>query len=552
MRVQDKTSTGFDSLDLIDKLVATLAELGYTEPTPIQREAIPPLVAGRDLVGLAGTGTGKTAAFALPLVQRIAAVEERDGVAGLVLVPTRELAIQVASAITKYGKSLGIRVVPVYGGSSFSEQARALRRGSDVVVATPGRALDHIRRNTLKLDGISAVVLDEADEMLDMGFADDLEAILSETPKERQTMFFSATMPPRITAIAAKHLTNPVRTAVKAAPAKAGETPQVRQTAYIVRRDQKAAALVRVLEYENPTSAIVFCRTRNEADALAEALAAADRRPESIHGGLSQEHRDRVMQKFRDGGTTILVATDVAARGLDIGHLSHVVNYGMPESADTYTHRIGRVGRAGREGVAITIGESRERHQLRCVERASGRPIEFRDVPSVADLREKHIERTRATLREAIAAGGFADAERVVAPLVAEFGVEVVALAAIKRFAERPQAPEDKQEIHGGGAGKSARPPREFTPRQRNNSMARLYVGAGRLSGMNRRDLIDVIGNQAGIDPRDLGDIRVAERFSLVDVPHEAAEHVIEYLNGARFRGRPVTVRRDRGDGMGI
>src|SRR5208337_3233372 len=330
---------GFSALGLDDRLVKAIVELGCEEPTPIQREAIPPLLEGKDLVGQAATGTGKTAAFALPLLHKLAAGEQRGlRPMAIVLVPTRELAMQVAEAVHRYGR-------PLEAG---------------VVVATPGRALDLVRSKKLKLGGVAVVVLDEADEMLDMGFAEDIESILSETPKERQTVLFSATIPPRIAAITKRHLTDPVRINIAAEPTVAGTSARVRQTAYIVPRGHKLATLGRVLDAENPTSAIVFCRRRNEVDELAENLNARGYRAEALHGGMTQEQRNRVMKKFRSEASDLLIATDVAARGLDIQHLSHVINFDVPAEAESYIHRIGRVGRAGREGVAITLAEPRE------------------------------------------------------------------------------------------------------------------------------------------------------------------------------------------------
>ena len=276
------------------------------------------------------------------------------------LVPTRELAMQVAEAIHKYAKGLGVTVLPVYGGAPISQQIRTLERGADIVVATPGRALDHIKRGTLKLGSLRMLVLDEADEMLDMGFAEDLDAILEATPKTRQTALFSATMPPRILSIAQRHLNNPARVTIAREKTAAGKLPRVRQIAYIVPRAHKPAALDRVLDMENPTSAIVFCRTRLEVETLVETLNAHGHRAQALHGGMEQRQRDRVMQMFRGGKADLLIATDVAARGLDIEHLSHVFNYDVPPAAEAYVHRIGRTGRAGREGTAITLAEPRE------------------------------------------------------------------------------------------------------------------------------------------------------------------------------------------------
>ncbi|MBP6773542.1 MAG: DEAD/DEAH box helicase, partial [Gemmatimonadaceae bacterium] len=302
---------GFASLGIDARVADALAALGYEEPTPVQRAAIPPLLAGRDVLAQAATGTGKTAAFALPLLHRVtpdARVAERT--TGLILVPTRELAMQVAEAVHRYGKPLGVQVLSIYGGASMETQIRALKRGVDVVIATPGRALDHIRRKTLQLGSIRTVVLDEADEMLDMGFAEDLEAILESTPKTRQTALFSATLPPRIASIAQRQLRDPVMVKIDREVVPDGESARVRQVAYMVPRAHKMSALARVLDLEHPTSAIVFCRTRTEVDELTETLIGRGTRAEALHGGLSQDQRDRVMNKFRARKTDLLIATD--------------------------------------------------------------------------------------------------------------------------------------------------------------------------------------------------------------------------------------------------
>ncbi len=424
--------SGFAELGLDVRLVEALAGLGYEEPTPIQREAIPPLVAGRDLIGRAATGTGKTAAFALPLLHRLASATARTKPTALVLVPTRELAMQVAESVAKYGKPLGARVLAVYGGASMGDQVRALRTGIDVIVATPGRALDHLRRGTADFASLAVVVLDEADEMLDMGFAEDIEALLSATPATRQTMLFSATMPPRIKAIAGKHLTDATEIHVAREAAPAGEAPKVRQTAYLVPRQHKLAALGRVLDAEAPAAALVFCKTRSEVDELTEALGARGYRPEALHGGMTQDQRDRVMRLFRAGRADLLVATDVAARGLDVEHLTHVVNYQLPLGTEAYVHRIGRVGRAGREGVAITVAEPREQGALRAIERATGQRIELARVPTAADLRTRRLERTGAAVRAAVAEGSLDEYRALVESLGSDLSATDIALAALK------------------------------------------------------------------------------------------------------------------------
>src|SRR3954464_15617783 len=334
-----QSEAGCGAVGLREELRAAVAALGYEEPTPVQRETIPLLVGGRDLLAQAATGTGKTAAFALPMLQRLAdddAAKKQTG--GVVAGPPRELSMQVAEAIHKYAKGLGITVLPVYGGAPISQQIRTLERGAGIVVATPGRALDHIKRGTLKLGNLRMLVLDEADEMLDMGFAEDLDAILEATPKTRQTALFSATLPARILAIAQRHLNNPARVTIAREKTAAGKLPRVRQIAYVVPRAHKPAALDRVLDMEDPTSALVFCRTRLEVETVVEALTAHGHRAEALHGGMEQRQRDRVMQMFRTAKVELLVATDVAARGLDIEHLSHVVNYDVPASAEAYIH----------------------------------------------------------------------------------------------------------------------------------------------------------------------------------------------------------------------
>ncbi len=444
--------TGFAGLGLDERLLASLTDLGYEEPTPIQRAAIPALLSGRDVLAMAATGTGKTAAFALPLLHRLnTGARAGERVAALVLVPTRELAMQVAEAVHRYGKALDVHALPIYGGAPMEPQLRALKRGVDVVIATPGRALDHLRRNSLSLAHVRTVVLDEADEMLDMGFADDLEAILEQTPSTRQTALFSATLPPRINAIANGHLNDPVRVKIDREVVAAGETARVRQVAYVVTRFHKMAALGRVLDIESPTAAIVFCRTRTEVDELNETLTARGLRAEALHGGLSQDQRDRVMKRFRAKKTDLLIATDVAARGLDVTHVSHVVNFDVPSDAETYVHRIGRTGRAGREGVAITLAEPREHRLLRNIERLTGQPIAVEAVPTVNDLRARRLELTRTTLREAILEaqeqGNTEAGHEVVASLAEEFDIFDIAAAAVRlldagrQVADEPEIP---------------------------------------------------------------------------------------------------------------
>ncbi len=549
------TVSGFANLGLDNRLVDALSGLGYEEPTPIQREAIPPLIEGRDVIGQAATGTGKTAAFSLPLIHRLSTLTVRTRPTALILVPTRELAMQVAESVERYGKPLGIRVLAMYGGTGMDTQFRALHRGVDVVVATPGRALDHLRRGSLVLSEIAAVVLDEADEMLDMGFAEDIEALITATPATRQTVLFSATMAPRIRAIAGRHLTNAVEIVIARAPVAAGAAPRVRQTAYLVPRAHKLAALGRVLDVEAPKAALIFCKTRSEVDQLTEALAARGYRPEALHGGMSQDQRDRVMRLFRSGQANLLVATDVAARGLDVDHLTHVVNYQLPLGTEAYVHRIGRVGRAGREGVALTVAEPREQSALRAIERVTGQRVEFARVPTAADLKARRAERTKDAIRATIAEGELDQFRTIVESLGSEFDPTAIALAALK-LAHRAEIGDtaDEPDIPTTVPEQSRTPFRargqqqhqQHQTRSPGPRLARIFISAGRESGIAPRDLVGAIANESGLPGRDIRGIEITDRFSIVEVPEDAAEHVIESLNGARLRGRRVSARRDR------
>ncbi len=568
----DSLAFGFGSLGLDERLLSTLTSLGYEEPTPIQREAIPLLLAGRDVLGLAATGTGKTAAFALPLLQNIAETSGTERVVSvLVLVPTRELAMQVAGALHRYGKELNRSALPIYGGQSIVLQLRALKRGVDVVVATPGRALDHIERKTLRLDNVRAVVLDEADEMLDMGFADDLEAILKSTPATRQTALFSATIPARIRDIAARHLRDPVYVEIARQGTPDGVPAKVRQTAYVVPRSYKVAALGRVLDMESPTLALVFCRTRREVDELSEALNGRGYRCEALHGGMSQEQRDRTMNRFRSGVSDILIATDVAARGLDIPHLSHVINYDVPSAPESYVHRIGRTGRAGQAGVAITLAEPREQRLLRHIQQWTKCKIAIESVPSVSDLRSRRLDLVRESVRETVLGGKLENFHRIAQSLAEEFDITDIAAAAIKMLDDAGGATNDEQDIPNlpreieappskarrklGPASKpvagkkaGAEQPVKASKRQPKAewSVARLFIGAGRHDGVRPADLVGAIANELGLHSRAIGAIEIADRHSLVEVPDEIADDIVEALARSTIRGKRVKIRRDR------
>jgi ATP-dependent RNA helicase DeaD len=561
----------FADLPLGPELLRAVAALGYTTPTPIQAEAIAPLAEGRDLIGQAATGTGKTAAFALPMLERLGELRPdrttRTAPFGLVLAPTRELALQVAEAIATYGRHMGARVLTVYGGAPAGPQLKGLSQGVDVVVATPGRAIDLMNRGALRLDDLEVVVLDEADEMLDMGFIEDIETLLDATPDTRQAVLFSATIPRRIEDLARNYLREPVTVRMGRAEVPAGEAPLVRQMAYLVPRWHTTAALGRVLEAERPAAAIVFCRTRLDVDAVTETLTARGLRAEALHGGMDQEHRSRVVDRLRSGRTELLVATDVAARGLDIDLLTHVVNHDVPQSPETYVHRIGRVGRAGREGVAITLVPPSKTYALRSIERLTRQPIQIAPVPTAADLRTARLARTRDALRARLLGevdgaldGATLDAVRaMIGELADDFDPADIAAAAVGLAQETAGAPDDADDIPVVTAPRSGgREGREYRDGTRSRGGAagtrppkagatRLFVNAGRASGVRPQDIVGALANESGLTGRDIGAIQIHERHSLVEVPEHAADDVLRSLRGATtLKGRKANVRRDR------
>jgi ATP-dependent RNA helicase DeaD len=520
--------------------VSAVTALGYEEPTPIQREAIPFLLEGRDMLGQAGTGTGKTAAFVLPMLHRLAKEGGKRGTTrGFMLVPTRELAMQVAEATHKYAKGLNLNIVPIYGGAPMDLQIRSLRRGADIVVATPGRALDHLKRGTLTLGDVQVLVLDEADEMLDMGFADDLEAILEGTPDTKQTALFAATFPKRLQSIATKHLNNPARVTIGSEKRAPGKLPKVRQTAYIVARPQKMQALDRILEYEDPQSAIVFCRTRLEVEEVTETLQAHGYGAQAIHGGMLQKQRDRVMQLFRSQKADILVATDVAARGLDIEHVSHVFNFDVPLSPEVYVHRIGRTGRAGREGVAITIVDPRQSRLMRNIESLTRQKVEIAALPTTADLRSRRVSSTVEALRATLAKGEASELRAVVESLAQEFDVVDIAAAALAMLDDSGRSGAPAPAV---AAKESSEPRGERQRTERPEPFAILKIGAGANAGIRPGDLVGAIAGEAQIDSSLLGRIKIDDAESYVEVPASKMRDIVAALRATKIRGQKVFV----------
>jgi ATP-dependent RNA helicase DeaD len=538
--------TTFGELGLSEAILKAVQELGYEEPTPIQSRTIGVMLTGNDLIAQAQTGTGKTAAFALPMIDKVD--HNAPGVQSLVLTPTRELAVQVSEAISRYGKYCDTRALPIYGGQSIDLQLRALRRGVHIVVGTPGRLLDHMRRGTLDLSAVRTIVLDEADEMLNMGFIEDIEAILQAVPETRQTALFSATMPHEIVALAQRYMRTPEQ--IKVANEQL-TVPQIRQLYYEVAGRDKIEALARILDMEMPTSAIIFCRTKAGVDELGERLGARGYGVELLHGDLSQAMRDRVMKKFRENQVELLVATDVAARGLDVEHVSHVINFDIPMDPESYVHRIGRTGRAGRAGEAITLVSPRERRMLKLIERLTSSPIQRMRLPTIADVIARRRENFKDALRDLLnEPEGLEPYVMMAEELGEEFDSVTIAAAAFKLLLAEPEEQEDKlqqiEEIQDRGPRRPQG--QSFGPQ---SGMQRLFINVGREERVRPADLVGAIANEAGIPGRAIGAIDIFDHFSFVEVPSEMADRVLQALNKASIRGRDVeaTLAKPRRDG---
>ncbi len=516
----------FSELELSEPVARAIAEMGFETPTPIQAGAIPVLMKGHDLIGQAQTGTGKTAAFGIPLIQRIDS--HRSDTQALVLAPTRELAVQVAEEIYELAKHTGMRIVPVYGGQPIDRQFRALRGGAQIVVGTPGRVLDHLRRGTLNLEHVSFCALDEADEMLALGFLEEMEQILAQLPEHRQLAFFSATMPPRIRALMGKFLRDPQQVTIEA---KQRTLDTTNQAYYEVAPGQKFEALIKILDMETPGPTIIFCRTRKETADVAAGLQVRGYSADAIHGDMSQSERERVLRRFRDDQSDLLVATDVAARGLDIDSVTHVINFDIPFDVEQYIHRIGRTGRAGRSGDAITLVQGRERRQLQLIERMIGARIQPVRLPTVADIAAKQREVFGETLRAALEAGEYEGHLSTVEALGADYEPSQIAAAALSMLWQNQHPRSD------AGA------PEENDGQQPERGMTRIFVGLGRNDGLRPGDLVGAIANETGLSGRDIGAIDILDNSAFVDVPSDATGIVVEALRRTKLRGRRAEVQ---------
>jgi ATP-dependent RNA helicase DeaD len=543
-------STEFQAFSLHPALMQAVDELGYESPTPIQERAIPALMSGRDVLGQAQTGTGKTAAFALPMLHGLDTDDAHEHVQGLVVAPTRELAIQVAKAIYEYGQHRGVRVLAVYGGQSYSHQISRLQRGVDIVIGTPGRMLDLIRKNVLDLSAVRYLVLDEADEMLSMGFIEDIEAILSETPSTRQTALFSATLPEPIRRLADRYMSTPEAITINPKRLTVAETEQ---RYYVVNEEDKLAALTRLLETEDMTSALVFTRTKVRASELADALLARGIQTEALHGDLSQPARETVMNRFRRGQVTVLVATDVAARGLDIDDVSHVVNYDMPFDPEIYVHRIGRTGRAGKSGIALMLATPRERRRLQEIEAFTMQPIARAKLPSAADILARRDAQFLLKMGGQLE-GELGNEHALVAQMVAAgYAVSDIAAAAIRlaRAQEQQRPIEEIREVparpqrHAKFEEKLEHHPKRAPRRkgEREPGMVRLWLNVGAAHGIRPRDIVGAIAGETGIPGRAIGPIEIQPQQTFVDVAERHAGQVLHKMKHWKVRGRVVVLK---------
>ncbi len=549
-----RESATFDDLGLIEPLVRVLSTLGYETPTPIQERAIPSLLEGKDVVGLAETGTGKTAAFALPILQRIDPTNRKTQ--AIVLAPTRELALQVCEAIATYAANLpGIRVLPIYGGQGYGFQLAGLQKGAHIVVGTPGRVIDHLERGSLDLSALEYLVLDEADEMLNMGFAEDVERILADTPEYKQVALFSATMPRQIRSLAKQYLHDPVDIAT---PKATTSTATVRQRWVQVSQHHKLDALTRLLEVETGDGMLIFVRTKSSTEELAEKLRGRGYAAAALNGDLVQAQRERTVAQLKSGGIDLIVATDVAARGLDVDRITHVINYDIPHDTEAYVHRIGRTGRAGRTGEAILFVTPRERRMLSAIEKVSGRPVEEMSVPSAEEVNERRAGRFAQAITSSMGSPQFHAFRTLVEEYVAENEVSMTDAAAAlavmsqsdKEFFLRPDppkaAPRDRP-IRPGQMGEPRRKPAGFDRSDRlpAEGSAVYRVAVGKRQKIGPSAIVGALANEGSLKRSDFGKITIGQDHTLVELPADLPDAVFEALANTRISGKLIELQLD-------
>ena len=542
----DAASTTFADLQIHPSVLRAVADVGYESPTGIQAATIPALMAGSDVVGLAQTGTGKTAAFAIPILSKIDVTS--TATQALVLAPTRELALQVAEAFSRYGAHLPkLNVLPIYGGSSYSVQLAGLRRGAHVVVGTPGRVIDHLERGTLDLSRVDYLVLDEADEMLTMGFAEDVERILSETPEYKQVALFSATMPPAIRKLTTKYLHDPFEVTTKA---KTATAENISQRYIQVAGPRKMDALTRVLEVEPFEAMIVFVRTKQATEEVAEKLRARGFSAAAINGDIPQAQRERTVAALKDGGIDILVATDVAARGLDVERISHVLNYDIPHDTESYVHRIGRTGRAGRSGTALLFVSPRERHLLKAIEKATRQTLTETELPTVEDVNAQRVAKFADSITTALGAPGIELFRKLVQDYEREHDTPMGDIAAALALQSRDgeeflMAPEPPRERRERRTEQRDRPekPRSTRP------FATYRIAVGKRHKIGPGAIVGAIANEGGLHRSDFGHISIGPDFSLVELPAKLPKSTLKRLEQTRISGVLINLQPDWSSG---
>jgi len=526
--LETESAEKFEDFGLSAALVRAIGELGFEEPTPIQRMTIPHALSGRDIIGQAQTGTGKTASFGIPIVEK--SVPGKKPYA-LIIEPTRELALQVTQELAALAKHKKCSILTVYGGASIVEQMKALRKGTNIVVGTPGRIIDHLTRGTMTAEEVSVVVLDEADEMLDMGFIADIERILGLTPEGRQTMLYSATMPPEILKIAKRHMRDPLKIAINVKDIIA---PKIKQVFYEVLERDKIEVLRRLLDVEAPELTLVFCHTKKEVDEVSARLQKLGYNAGALHGDFTQTHREDIMGKFREGKIEILVATDVAGRGIDVENISHVINYSIPQNPEGYVHRIGRTGRAGRAGIAVTFVTPRENRQLQLIERIARTKLSRQEVPTAAEVKEARRRQVREALTEMIAKEKHKPYLSLVRELAGVLDAEEIGAAALSiAFGSMEVAELVKYQ-----------PRTESVRSAGEKGMTRLFMTVGRKDKVQASEILKVVANEAGIPGRSVGRIDIMDSFTFFDVSSDSVEKVLAAMNRVVIRGRKVFVKK--------
>ena len=536
----------FADLQIHPAVLQAVGDVGYESPSPIQSATIPAMLEGSDVVGLAQTGTGKTAAFAIPILSKIDT--DSRATQALVLAPTRELALQVAEAFSRYGAHLRVNVLPVYGGSSYGPQLAGLKRGAQIVVGTPGRVIDHLEKGSLDLSHLDYLVLDEADEMLQMGFAEDVERILSDTPEYKQVALFSATMPPGIRKITAKYLHDPVEVTVKSKTQTAENIPQ----RYVqVAGPRKMDALTRLLEVEPFEAMIVFVRTKQATEEVAEKLRARGFSAAAINGDIPQAVRERTINSLKDGSTDILIATDVAARGLDVERISHVLNYDIPHDPESYVHRIGRTGRAGRSGTALLFVTPRERHLLNAIERVTRQKLVESQLPSVDDVNEKRVAKFSDSITAALSSPGIELFRKLIETYERDHDVPMAdiaaALALQSRDGEEFLMTEPPPEKRRERTDRPARSGEQRRPRERRNDLATYRIAVGKRHKVAPGAIVGAIANEGGLHRSDFGHISIRQDYSLVELPADLSKKTLKALEHTKIQGQFINLQADRG-----